>query len=155
MSGLRPSAFRRWDFAVGQLPWWKRLTPPQLFVGSFALMIILGTIGLTQFLAVTAGADQTILSALARRVLGGGGPAYQLVQFSTLAELMVAANTTGGVTAKMISPQSIAVACAATGLVGKESELFRFTVKHSLLFAVIIGVITMVQAYWLPGMIPG
>ncbi|PZX24780.1 glycolate permease (LctP family) [Cupriavidus phytorum] len=69
--------------------------------------------------------------------------------------LMVAANTTGGVTAKMISPQSIAVACAATGLVGKESELFRFTVKHSLLFAVIIGVMTMVQAYWLPGMIPG
>ncbi|WP_042880546.1 lactate permease LctP family transporter [Cupriavidus necator] len=69
--------------------------------------------------------------------------------------LMVAANTTGGVTAKMISPQSIAVACAATGLVGKESELFRFTVKHSLLFAVIIGIITMVQAYLLPGMIPG
>lgn len=69
--------------------------------------------------------------------------------------LMVAANTTGGVTAKMISPQSIAVACAATGLVGKESELFRFTVKHSLLFAVIIGIITVVQAYLLPGMIPG
>jgi lactate permease len=43
--------------------------------------------------------------------------------------LAVAANTTGGVTAKMISPQSIAVACAATGLVGKESELFRFTVR--------------------------
>ncbi|CAG2146357.1 Glycolate permease GlcA [Cupriavidus yeoncheonensis] len=69
--------------------------------------------------------------------------------------LLVAANTTGGVTAKMISPQSIAVACAATGLVGKESELFRFTVKHSLLFAVIIGIITVVQAYVLPGMIPG
>jgi lactate permease len=69
--------------------------------------------------------------------------------------LLVAANTTGGVTAKMISPQSIAVACAATGLVGKESELFRFTVKHSLLFAVIIGIITIVQAYVLPGMIPG
>lgn len=69
--------------------------------------------------------------------------------------LLVAANTTGGVTAKMISPQSIAVACAATGLVGKESELFRFTVKHSLLFAVIIGIMTAVQAYLLPGMIPG
>ncbi len=69
--------------------------------------------------------------------------------------LLVAANTTGGVTAKMISPQSIAVACAATGLVGKESELFRFTVRHSLLFAVIIGIITVVQAYLLPGMIPG
>ncbi|UIF91686.1 lactate permease LctP family transporter [Cupriavidus necator] len=65
--------------------------------------------------------------------------------------LLVAANTTGGVTAKMISPQSIAVACAATGLVGKESELFRFTVKHSLLFAVVIGIITVVQAYLLRG----
>ena len=68
--------------------------------------------------------------------------------------LLVTANTTGGVTAKMISPQSIAVACAATGLVGRESELFRFTVKHSLLFAVIVGVITMLQAYVLTGMIP-
>nr|WP_315596265.1 lactate permease LctP family transporter [uncultured Cupriavidus sp.] len=69
--------------------------------------------------------------------------------------LLVAANTTGGVTGKMISPQSIAVACAATGLVGKESELFRFTLKHSLLFAFIVGVITMLQAYVLTGMIPG
>lgn len=68
--------------------------------------------------------------------------------------LLVAANTTGGVTGKMISPQSIAVACAATGLVGKESELFRFTVKHSLLFAMIVGIITMLQAYVLTGMIP-
>ena len=68
--------------------------------------------------------------------------------------LMVAANTTGGVTGKMISPQSIAVACAAVGLVGRESELFRFTVKHSLFFVAIIGVITMIQAYLLPWMIP-
>ncbi|MBJ7311356.1 lactate permease LctP family transporter [Rugamonas sp. CCM 8940] len=68
--------------------------------------------------------------------------------------LMVTANTTGGVTGKMISPQSIAVACAATGLVGKESELFRFTLKHSLMFAAIVGVITTVQAYFLTGMIP-
>ncbi|RQS59646.1 lactate permease LctP family transporter [Burkholderia sp. Bp8986] len=77
--------------------------------------------------------------------------AHQLGVPETLA---VAANTTGGVTAKMISPQSIAVACAATGLVGKESELFRFTVRHSLLFAVIVGLITLVQAYVLPGMVP-
>ncbi|RQR50892.1 L-lactate permease [Burkholderia sp. Bp9125] len=77
--------------------------------------------------------------------------AHQLGLPETLA---VAANTTGGVTAKMISPQSIAVACAATGLVGKESELFRFTVRHSLLFAVIVGLITLAQAYVLPGMVP-
>ncbi len=68
--------------------------------------------------------------------------------------LTIAANTTGGVTGKMISPQSIAVACAAAGLVGKESDLFRFTLKHSLFFAVIIGIITYVQAYYLQWMIP-
>lgn len=67
--------------------------------------------------------------------------------------LLVAANTSGGVTGKMISPQSIAVACAATGLVGKESDLFRFTLKHSLFFATIVGLITLVQAYWLTGML--
>ncbi|KAF5308736.1 hypothetical protein FQR65_LT17996 [Abscondita terminalis] len=52
--------------------------------------------------------------------------------------LLVAANTSGGVTGKMISPQSIAIACAAVGLVGKESDLFRFTVKHSITFTVMI-----------------
>lgn len=69
--------------------------------------------------------------------------------------LLVAANTTGGVTGKMISPQSIAVATAAVGLVGRESDLFRFTVKHSLLLATMVGVITTLQAYVFPWMIPG
>ena len=68
--------------------------------------------------------------------------------------LLVAANTTGGVTGKMISPQSMAVACAAVGLVGKESDLFRFTLKHSLMFAAIVGIITTLQAYVFTWMIP-
>ena len=68
--------------------------------------------------------------------------------------LLVAANTSGGVTGKMISPQSIAIACAAVGLVGKESDLFRFTVKHSIIFTVMIGIIVALQAYVFPWMIP-
>ncbi|MCL1630561.1 lactate permease LctP family transporter [Sporolactobacillus sp. CPB3-1] len=68
--------------------------------------------------------------------------------------LLVAANSTGGVAAKMISPQSIAVATAATGLVGKEGNLFRFTLKHSLLLVSIIGIITLFQAYVFQWMIP-
>lgn len=68
--------------------------------------------------------------------------------------LLVAANTTGGVTGKMISPQSIAIACAAVGLVGRESDLFRFTVKHSLIFTCLVGIITTLQAYVFPWMIP-
>ena len=64
--------------------------------------------------------------------------------------LAVAVNSVGGVTGKMISPQSIAIACAAVGLAGKESDLFRFTVRHSLLFCVIAGLFTVVQTYLLP-----
>ena len=66
----------------------------------------------------------------------------------------MAANTSGGVTGKMISPQSIAIACAATGLVGKESDLFRFTVKHSIIFTIMMGVLVTLQAYVVPWMIP-
>jgi len=68
--------------------------------------------------------------------------------------LALAANSSGGVTGKMISPQSIAVACAATGLIGKESELFRFTIKHSLFLLLIVCVITFIQSTFLTGMIP-
>ncbi len=59
-----------------------------------ALMAVLfvGSIGLTQALAVIPRPDETILSALARRLLGSG-PAYLLIQFSTLLILAVAANT--------------------------------------------------------------
>ena len=68
--------------------------------------------------------------------------------------LLVSANTTGGVCGKMISPQSIAIACASAGIVGKESDLFRFTVKHSLILVTVIGLLTMAQAYVLTWMIP-
>ncbi|KGV79231.1 glycolate permease glcA [Burkholderia pseudomallei MSHR4375] len=74
-------------------------------------------------------------------------------QIGVPSTLLVAANTTGGVAGKMISPQSIAVACAAVGLVGREADLFRFTLRHSLFFALVVGVMTCVQAYWLTGMI--
>jgi lactate permease len=68
--------------------------------------------------------------------------------------LMVAANTSGGVAGKMISPQSISVATASTGLAGQEGWLFRFTIGHSIAMALIVSAITLVQAFLLPGMIP-
>ena len=55
-------------------------------------VLFLGSIGLTQYLAVVAGPDETILSALARRILGPGLP-YIVVQMTTLLILAVAANT--------------------------------------------------------------
>jgi len=66
----------------------------------------------------------------------------------------VAANVSGGVVGKMISPQSIAVAAAAGHLVGKESELFRFTVKHSFIMLAFICCIVIAQAYLFKWLIP-
>jgi amino acid transporter len=54
--------------------------------------LFIGSIGLTQFLGVIAGPQETILSALARRLFANS-PLYYLIQFSTLAVLTVAANT--------------------------------------------------------------
>ncbi|HRN56190.1 MAG TPA: lactate permease LctP family transporter [Agriterribacter sp.] len=67
----------------------------------------------------------------------------------------VAGNISGGVIGKMISPSSIAVAAAAGKLVGKESDLFRFTLKHSFIFLAFICTIVLAQAYLLSWVIPG
>ncbi len=66
----------------------------------------------------------------------------------------VAANASGGVTGKMISPQSIAIGAAAVGLVGKEGELFRFTLKHSFIMLSLICVLTFMQAYIITWVVP-
>ena len=68
--------------------------------------------------------------------------------------ITVSANTCGGVCGKMISPQSIAVATAATGLVGREGDIFRFTLKHSIFLALIIAVFTYLQAYVVTWIVP-
>jgi lactate permease len=66
----------------------------------------------------------------------------------------VSANSSGGVLGKMISPQSISVATGATGLVGRESDLFRFTLKHSIALTIVVGIMAMLQAYVFTWMIP-
>ncbi|MEO8098785.1 MAG: L-lactate permease [Acidobacteriota bacterium] len=63
-------------------------------------------------------------------------------------ELMASANSAGGVMGKMISLQSIAVAAAATGMASTdEAKLFRFTLKHSVFLASMLGLIVMLYAY--------
>jgi len=62
--------------------------------------------------------------------------------------LMAAANSSGGVMGKMISLQTIAIAAAATGLSQPdEAKLFRFTLKHSILLASIVGCVALLLAY--------
>ena len=57
--------------------------------------------------------------------------------------LLVAANIMGGAIAKMISPQSIAVAAAAVGLVNRDSEIFAKTIKWSVILLVLAGVLNL------------
>src|SRR5579863_2659407 len=65
--------------------------------------------------------------------------------------LMASANSAGGVMGKMISLQNIAVAAAATSLAAAdESKLFRFTLRHSIFLASVIGLIAMIYTYVIP-----
>lgn len=67
--------------------------------------------------------------------------------------LMASANTTGGVMGKMIDAQSIVVAAAATGEGGKEGELLRAVVVHSLALALMVGAIVWTYAHVLPQLV--
>jgi amino acid transporter len=73
-------------------PEWLNARKTLIIMAFLMAFLFLGSIGLTQFFGVVAGPQETILSALAHRVVGTG-PFYFLVQFSTLAVLAVAANT--------------------------------------------------------------
>jgi lactate permease len=69
--------------------------------------------------------------------------------------LTASVNSAAGVMGKMISVQSIAVAVAATGMTrADESRLFRFTIKHSVLLMIVMGIISMIVAYVFPGAVP-
>jgi lactate permease len=87
-------------------------------------------------------------------VLFGGLQKATAEQLGISPILTGAANTSGGVMGKMISPQSLAVATAACGMVGEEGTLFRFTLKHSIFLTIVVGIIVYVQAYFLQWMIP-
>ena len=84
------------------------------------------------------------------------GPLQQVAahNLSIPQALFLAANSVGGVVGKMISPQSIAIACAAVGLVGKESDLFKFTFKYSVALIILIGLWTLAIAVFLQSIIP-
>ncbi len=62
--------------------------------------------------------------------------------------LMASANSAGGVMGKMISLQTIAVAAAATNMsTGDQAKLFRFTLRHSIFLAVIVGFEVLLYAH--------
>ncbi|OYW31160.1 MAG: lactate permease [Chthoniobacter sp. 12-60-6] len=71
---------------------------------------------------------------------------------------MAASNSSGGVMGKMIDAQSIVVAAVATGGQPDSPDagtVLRSVFWHSIALALLMGLLVMVQAYWLPWMIVG
>jgi lactate permease len=64
--------------------------------------------------------------------------------------LLCTSNSTGGVMGKMIDAQSICVATAATNQLGREADIFKAVVWHSIALAAVVGLMTLVQAYVVP-----
>lgn len=68
--------------------------------------------------------------------------------------LTISANLLGADIGKLISPQSIAVACAATGLGGRETDIFRITLKYSVYLLLFVIAIILLKAWVIPGILP-
>jgi L-lactate permease len=68
--------------------------------------------------------------------------------------LAAATNSSGGVMGKMISPQNLSVGAAGVGAVGSEGAILRRVIVHSLILTTLMGLLAMIQAYLLPGMVP-
>lgn len=69
-------------------------------------------------------------------------------------ELMLAANTTGGVVGKMISPQSLAIAATSVDMEGKESDILKAVVPWSFAMLVVVCLLVFLQTNILSFLIP-
>ena len=68
--------------------------------------------------------------------------------------LTAGTNSSGGVMGKMISPQNLSVGAAGVNKVGAEGEIFRRVIGYSLILTSAVGVVAMIEAYVIPGIIP-
>jgi len=83
-------------------------------------------------------------------VLFGGLQKVTAQQLSLDPVLMAAANSSGGVMGKMIDAQSIVVASTATRWYGHEGEILRYVFWHSVVLALLVGLLVLGQAYLWP-----
>jgi lactate permease len=77
---------------------------------------------------------------------------FGALQVQTAAEagldpvLMAAANSSGGVLGKMVSPQNLAIAAAAVGMAGREGDIFRKVLMWSLVLLALMALIVVLQS---------
>lgn len=135
----------------------RQLVPTMVTVMTMVAMAkVMGYSGMISMLAsATAAAAGTafpffapLVGALGTFLTGtdtGSNVLFGLLQKQTASQLslnqvwLVAANGSGATGGKMISPQSLAVAAAATGLIGQEGRLFRGALGYALLYSLMMG----------------
>ncbi|MFT4006870.1 MAG: L-lactate permease [Lacrimispora sp.] len=117
-------------------------------IASISLMFVTVTGSFYPLFAPLLGSIGTFVtgSGTSSSVLFGGLQAETSTALHLNQAWISASNTAGAVTAKMISPQSIAVAVAAVQLQGKESVLLKGTFKYYVLFLLIVGIFTFAGA---------
>lgn len=113
-------------------------------IASISLVFVTYTGSFYPFFAPFLGAIGTFVtgSGTSASVLFGGLQAETSTALGLNQAWITASNTAGAVIAKMISPQSIAIAVAAVGLEGKENILLKGTIKYFVIFLIIVGAIT-------------
>jgi lactate permease len=114
---------------------------------------ILGWLGV--FLTGTDAGSNALFGSLqkitATEIFNNHASAFEgRLQREQLQVLICTANSTGGVMGKMIDAQSICVATAATHQIGREADIFKAVLGHSIILATIVGLITLLQAYVYP-----
>ena len=68
--------------------------------------------------------------------------------------LTAGTNSSGGVMGKMISPQNLSVGAAGVNKVGAEGDIFRRVIGYSLILTAAVGIVAMIEAYVIPGIVP-
>ena len=167
VAGLSPGKF--FDIVGSVL---KQLSMPLLTIASvLALAFLMNYAGMTSTLGLAFAATGTMFPAFSAMlgwtgVFLTGSDTSSNALFGTLQVvtanalglnpiLTASTNAATGVMGKMISLQSIAVAVAATGLASSdEGRLFRITLKHSIILALFMAVVTMIFAYVVPQLVP-
>ena len=167
---LRVSPKRFWGEYKGT---WKQLAKPILTICSMlGLAYLMNYSGMTSTLGLAlshTGVSFPFFSAIlgwlgvfltgsdtSANALFGNLQKVTAEQLSLNPVLTTSVNSAAGVMGKMISLASIAVAVAATGMKSQdESKLFRFTIKHSIFLAIVMGIIALLFAYVIPGAVPG
>lgn len=113
---------------------------------------ILGWLGV--FLTGTDAGSNALFGSLqkitATQIHNAGAFGADGISVGQAQVLICTANSTGGVMGKMIDAQSICVATAATHQLGKEADIFKAVIWHSIVLASIVGAMTLLQAYIWP-----